>query len=139
MDLGDEVEVLVGHLPDDLVAQDAGVGDQDVESAEGGDRSVDEGLGGLGRSDGGGDRNGLTPGLGDLVGSGLGHSFVDVVDDDGGTRVGQSLGVGEPQAPPASGDDRDLAGQVHCYSFVAGHCMRGHGAPGVGATPTRYV
>ena len=34
VDVDDGVEVVVGHLPQHLVAQDAGVGDQDVEPAE---------------------------------------------------------------------------------------------------------
>jgi hypothetical protein len=135
VDLGDEVEVLVRHLPDDLVAQHTGVGDQDVQAAEGFDGRVDEGLGRFGRADGGGDGDGLAPGCGDLGGRGLSDSLVDVVDDDGRACAGQGLRVGEPEPPAASRDDRDLAGQVHCCSFVAWALRGGHGEPGVGAAP----
>lgn len=135
VDLGDEVEVLVGHLPHDLVTQHAGVGDQDVQAAEGLDGRVDEGLGGFGRADGGGDGDGLAPGCGDPGGRGLSDSLVDVVDDDGRACAGQGLRVGEPEPPAASRDDRDLAGQVHCCSFVAWALRGGHGEPGVGAAP----
>ncbi len=38
--LDDEVEVLVGHLPQHLVAQHAGVGDHDVETPELADRTI---------------------------------------------------------------------------------------------------
>ena len=34
-----------------------------------------------------------------------GHLGVDVVDDDGGTLAGEFPGVGQAQAPTASGDD----------------------------------
>ena len=42
----DEVEVLVAHLPEDAVAQDARVGDHRVEATEVADRARDERLGG---------------------------------------------------------------------------------------------
>lgn len=45
------IEVVVGHLPEDLVAQNAGVGDEDVQSAEVVDRCFHEGFSRLGRAD----------------------------------------------------------------------------------------
>ena len=47
----DGVEVVVGHLPQHPVAQDAGVGDQDVEPPERVDRRGDQQVGGLGVAD----------------------------------------------------------------------------------------
>ena len=52
VDVDDGVEVLVGHLQQALVPQDAGVGDQDVEPAERIDRCLDQLLRNLRAADG---------------------------------------------------------------------------------------
>ena len=88
-----------------LVAQDAGVGDQDVEPAELRDGCLHELLGDVGAAHRGDDGDGAAAvGLDrpDGVGGDLG---VHVVDDDGGALPGQFPGVGQAEAPAASGDD----------------------------------
>ena len=109
MHVDDGVEVVVAHLPQHRVAQHAGVGDEDVEAAEGVDRRLHELLRGLGRADRGDDRDGpaaLRLDGGDRLGGGGG---VDVVDDDGCALSGELRGVGEAEAAARAGDDGDLA------------------------------
>ena len=103
----DEVEVLVGHLPQHLVAQHAGVGDHDVEAPERLDgasrrarrRSRVEPTG-AGRGDAA-DR------VRDLLGA------VEVVDDDRRARRRERLRVRAAEPAPRAGDDRDLPVQPH--------------------------
>ncbi|CAB4924196.1 unannotated protein [freshwater metagenome] len=116
----DRVELLVGHLPQRGVAQDAGVVDQHVQPAELGDGAVDQRLGGLAGPDGHDLGDGAAPVGGDRVDGGLRDLGVHVVDHDGGAAAGQLLGVGEAEAPAGSGDDGDLAGQLHGFSSVQG-------------------
>jgi hypothetical protein len=106
------VEVVVGHLPQDLVAQDARVGDQDVEPAELLDGTVHQPLGGLGRADRDDLGDGGAAGRGDGLHGLLGHGLVDVVDDHGGAVGGEGVRIGEAEAPAAAGDDGDLAGEI---------------------------
>jgi len=112
----DGVELLIGHLPHRGVAQDARVVDQDVEPAVLGDGAVDEGLGGLAAADGDDLGDGGAARGGDCVDGGGRDVGVDVVDHDRGAAAGQLAGVGEAEAPARSGDDGDLAGQVHGVS-----------------------
>src|SRR5690606_35078829 len=105
----DGVEVVVAHLPQHGVAQHAGIGDEDVEAAEGAHRGLDELGGRLGRPDGGDDGGGTAAcGLdrGDSVGGGL---RIDVVHDDRGALACELLRVGEPESATGPGDDGDLA------------------------------
>ncbi len=105
----DEVEVLVGGLPQHAVAQHARVRDEHVELAVLLHGRLDEPLGGLGGPDGGDDRDRAPTGLLDrrdgLV-RGLG---VDVVDDDGRTGRGERLGISLAEAASGARDDGDLA------------------------------
>jgi hypothetical protein len=106
------VEVLVGHLPQHLVAQDARVGDQDVEPSELLNRAGDEPVGRLG----GTDRDHLGHGLAARPGDGLHgllrHRLVDVVDDHAGTDGREGVRVGQAEATAAAGDDGHLAGEI---------------------------
>ena len=105
VDVDDGVEVLVGHFQQALVPQDAGIGDQDVQAAELRDGCLHQLFGNLGASDRSDDGGGL-PAVGlDGPDCFRSHLGVDVVDDDGGTLAGEFPGVGEAQAPTASGDD----------------------------------
>ncbi|GAA2794426.1 hypothetical protein GCM10020219_077090 [Nonomuraea dietziae] len=105
MDVDHRVEVLVGHLPQDPVAQDARVGDHHVEPAELLDRGGDQPLGHLGAADGtGGDGRPAAvagDGSGDL-GGGLG---VHVVDDHGRAGGGERFGVGAAETTTRARDD----------------------------------
>ena len=105
VDVDHGVEVLVRHLQQALVPQDAGVGDQDVQPAELGDGCLHELLGDVGaahRGDDGGCAAAVGLNRPDSVGGDLG---VHIVDDDGGALAGQFPGVGQAEAPSASGDD----------------------------------
>ena len=105
VDVDHEVEVLVGHLQQGLVPQDTGVGDQDIQPAEGLHGFLHQQLGGFGAAHRGDDGDGAAAvGLDgpDRFGR---HVGVDVVDHDGGTLAGEFPGVSQAQAPAASGDD----------------------------------
>src|SRR5439155_19609608 len=72
--------------------------------------------------------------LGDGLDGRLGHCLVDVVDDHRRAVGGQGVRVGEAEAPAATGDDGDLAGEID-----AGHGWvpsRGD-AGGAAAAPRR--
>jgi hypothetical protein len=109
----DQVEVLIGHLQEALVPQDAGVGDQDVQPAERLYGTCNEGLGGLG----GAHRNhhgGGPAAVGLNLCNGLGGSLrVDVIDDDGGTLAGEFPRVGKAKTLAAPSDDCYFAVQAH--------------------------
>ena len=109
VDVDDRVEVVVAHLPQHRVAEDAGVGDEDVESAVRVDGRPHELLRGLGGPDRGDDRDGDPAGGldgGDRLRGGLG---IDVVHDDRGTSSSELLGIREPEATARAGDDGDFA------------------------------
>ena len=105
MDVDHGVEVLVRHLQQALVPQDSGVGDQDVQPAELRDGCLHQLLGNLGAAHRGYDGGG--PAAVGLDGPDRfgGDSGVHIVDDDGGALAGQLPGVGQAEAPAASGDD----------------------------------
>ena len=96
----DGVEVVVGHLPQHAVAQDARVGDEHVEPAELADGAGDQAVGGLGGADGDGLGDGAGAGAPQRLGGPLGGFGVDVVDDDGGAGRGEGGGVRESEARP---------------------------------------
>jgi hypothetical protein len=106
------IEVLVAHLPEDLVAQDAGIGDHDVEPAELVDGALDQRLRRRRVADRGDLDDGPSAGGGDRVDGLAGRRLVDVVDDDGGARRGERDRVRAPEAASAPGDDGDLAVEV---------------------------
>ena len=76
MDPDDRVPVLLGHVEDHAVAQDAGDVDQDVEAPIGVDRLVDDPLGGVMVGDVVGVDGGLAAGLADLLDHLLGRRLV---------------------------------------------------------------
>ncbi len=98
VDADDRVELLLGHREDHLVAQDAGVVDDDVEAAEGFDGLVDDVARGLevGHVVVVGDRvaAAIADDRSDLLGRALvgalaGHRTAEVVDHDLGAGGGQ--------------------------------------------------
>ncbi len=109
MHADDVVEVLVSHLPQHRVTQDAGVGDEDVEAAELRDRSVHQRLRDVGGADGANMCDSPAAGVGDGSRRRVGDLGVDVVDDDSGTGRRERPRVGEPEPPAAARDDRDPA------------------------------
>ena len=119
VDVDDGVEVVVGHLPQHAVAQDAGVGDH--ARPAGRTRStaaVDQRLGGLASCRPARPRPTARPPAAVIASTAASADVgVDVVDDDGGAGRGERPGVGRPRPAPAAGDDGDLAGQVHGSTF----------------------
>lgn len=108
----DGVEVVVGHLPQHPVTQDACVGDHDVETAEGVDRAGHEAVRGLGGADCDGLGDGPAARLDDRLGGPFGDLGVQIVDDDTGTGRCEGGGVGKAEAASTAGDDGDLASEV---------------------------
>ena len=78
----DGVEVVVAHLPQHGVAQDPGVGDEDVEPPEVLDGGGDELLRGLGRAHRRDDRDGLAALRLDRGDRSVGGRGIHVVDHD---------------------------------------------------------
>lgn len=109
----DGVELLVGHFPEGRIAQDPCVVHQDIQPAVLTDRPIDQCLRGLGGADRYYLRGGRAAVLVDRLHDGIGDPLVDVVDDDRGAAAGELDGVGQAQAAPASGDNGDLAGEIH--------------------------
>src|SRR5690606_29972380 len=116
VDLDDEVPLLLGHVGEHAVAEDAGVVDEDVETAEGLDRLVDHALGGFPVADVGAVDDGLAPHapdlLDDLTGgagaaTGAVHLGTEVVDDDLRSLSGHHQRVLAADAPTGTGDDGD--------------------------------
>jgi hypothetical protein len=103
------VEVLVGHLPQDPVPQDARVRDHHVQPAELLDRRGDQPLGDLGRADRGDDGRGPAPLRDDRVDDFRRRVAVQVVHDDRCPGRRQRLGVRAPEATARARDDGHLA------------------------------
>ena len=117
----DRVPLVLFHVHEHPVAQDAGVVDEDVEPAERVDRVLDEaaGAGEVGDVLAVGDglaARGLD--LGDdllrrrQVGALAGERAAEVVDDDLRAGRGERERVRAADAAPGAGDDRDLAREV---------------------------
>src|SRR5699024_11023963 len=111
------------HLGERLVAQDAGVVDEDVDPAPRVDHGAHQGIdrGPVGDVVPVDDR--LAAGRGDLVDDLLGggggaalavHVAAEIVDDDPGATLGQCEGVGAAESAARSGDDRDAVGEIDC-------------------------
>jgi hypothetical protein len=110
------VPLVLGHVEQHPVPQDASVVDENVEAAEDLDRLVDQSAGAVPVGDvvgvGDGDpARGLDlvhdgPGRAG-VGPAAGHRAAQVVDHDVGTLAGQLQGVSPPDAPAGAGDDGD--------------------------------
>ena len=114
----DGVPVGLVHVEDHLVAEDAGVVDDDVEPAERLDRLVDHRPRAGERRDVAGVGDRLTAPATDHVDDGLGDGLVgaltarraaEVVDDDLGPGIGQLHRVPAPDAVPSASDDGHLA------------------------------
>ena len=111
---------LVGHLPQDLVAQDARVGDDHVEAAEVLDRRCDESLRGLRGPHRCHHRDGTPPVGGDLGDGRVGGLLVDVVDHDRRAVTREFLRVGQAETLTTTGDDGDLVAEIHNCSSLTG-------------------
>jgi hypothetical protein len=92
----DVVEVVVGHLPQHAVAQDAGVGAHHVQPAELRDRPVHQPLGRLGVTHRGHLGHRAAARRDDLLDRRLGRGRIHIVDHDRGPGGRQRLGVGQP-------------------------------------------
>ena len=102
----DQVEVLVGHLPEHGVAQDPRVRDHHVESPERLDRPRDQSVRHRAFAHVAGHDEGARTGEPRCLAR---ARLVDVVHDDGGARVRQRHGVGAAEPLPGARDDGDLA------------------------------
>ena len=107
--VNDQVEVLVGHLPQHLVAQHARVGHDDVEPPEGLDRASDQRLRRSRVPHGTGQGHRRAAVGGDRRDRLLRRGAVEVVDHHARARCGERDRVGAPEPAPRAGDDRDLA------------------------------
>ena len=114
--MDDRVPLLLRHVDQDPVTQDAGVVDQHMEIAEGLDGGVDEPLAALPVADVVGVGHRLAAGRPDLVDHLLGrraivaravHRTAEVVDHDPGTLGSEEQCVLTPDAPSCPGDDGD--------------------------------
>ena len=116
----DRVEVVVGHLQQGLVPQDAGVGDQDVQPAE--FRRRPPAPAALATSElptGATTATARPPSDSMVRTASAATAGVHVVDDDGGALPGQFPGVGQAEAAAASGDDCYFSCQAHGCSFAS--------------------
>jgi len=112
------VEQLRGQVVEGLVAQDAGVADDDVDPAERLQGGVHDRLPALDGGDGAGVGHGDPTQVLDLLGRLLGRAGrgagavrppAEVVDDHPGAPGGQQQGVLAAQAPAGAGHDRHPA------------------------------
>ena len=112
------VEQLRGHVVERLVAQDAGVADDDVDAAERLQGGVDDGLAALDGGHGAGVGHRLPAQARDLLDRPLGRAGrgagavggpAEVVDDHLGAAGGQQQGVLAAQAAARAGHDRHPA------------------------------
>jgi len=113
VDVDDQVEVFVGHLPQHGVAQDSRVGHDDVEAAQVLHGRADELVRRLRGSHGRDHGDGATARLLDGLLGRRGRIGVDVVHDDGRTAAGELLRIGETESSTRSGDDGDFAVELH--------------------------
>ena len=126
MDVEHGVEQVRLHVVERLVAQDAGVVDDDVDLAEGVDGGLDDGLAALGRGDRVGVGDGLAAGGLDLVDDELGGPGVaagpvdgaaEVVDDDQRAAWRRAERVLPAEAAARARDDRHLAVETECQPW----------------------
>lgn len=120
VDVEDGVPQAVVHVVEGLVTEDTGVVDDDVNAAKGVDGTLDDGVAVLGRSL---DTNGLAASSLDLVDNVVGVD--EIVDDEGGTSLGESQGVGAANTGASTGDEDDLAGVVNLLTLLAGRELVG--------------
>jgi len=130
VDVEDGLPVFGFHFEEALVAEDAGVVDEDIEASEGGEGGFDDAFASLG----GGDVVVVGDGLAaagldfrdDLVGGGTGAvpgtvtGAAEVVDHDPGSPFGELQGVHPSQAAPRPRD--------HRHAAVKTDLVRGDGA-----------
>ena len=129
MDLHDQVPVLLGGVGEGLVAQDAGVADQDVDLAEIIQGGLEDVLAALDGRDVVGVGRGPAAGRDDVVDHLLRRAPVraravarsaQVVDDDRRAFLGEQLGVGLAQPVPCARNDGDFSvQQTHARSSSA--------------------
>ena len=126
MDVHDEAEIVQLHLGEGLVAQDAGVVDQDVDPAPFRHRRPDHGLDSGEIGDRGGIGHGLAAGGHDFGHDGLGRgrgsartiaSAPQIIDDHLCAAFGQGEGVFTPQ--PAAGPRHDRHAPVKSHRHPA--------------------
>jgi hypothetical protein len=120
VDRDDRVPQALVHLAQGLVAQDAGVVDQDVHLAEGVEGLLEDPLPALDGGDVVVARGGHAAGVADLLRHGVGHRLAFAAAISGPAQVvhqhlralgGQRQRVLAPDAAPRAGHDRNLAVQ----------------------------
>ena len=125
------------HVVERLVAQDAGVVDDDVDRAEGVDRGLDDRLAALGRGDRVGVGDGLAAGVLDLVDDELGGALVaaravdgatEVVDHDQRAARGEHQRVLPSETTTGAGDDRYLAVESEIGAVIDRGISHGRGS-----------
>ena len=113
MDVDHLAELGDRHLGEALVAQDAGVVDEDVDASpvrhRTGDHLGDPRL--VGHRSGKTDR--LAAGRRNLAGNGFGSTWVHVVDNDFRTEPRQHQGMRPTKPAAGAGNDRDTPSQDH--------------------------
>jgi hypothetical protein len=109
VDAHHQLEVLVGHLEEALVAHDARVADHRVDPAELVDALRDQLLGALARADVGAARDGAAARAADLADHLLRLFAVDVVHDDARALRAEREAMSATDAAAAAGHDRGLA------------------------------
>jgi hypothetical protein len=107
----DGVPLLLAHVDEEAVAQDARVVHEDVQLAEGVQRRLHQPLGARPFGHVVGVGHGLAAEADDLVHHLLGGDGVGVVDHDPGAFTGEEQRVLPAQAPACAGDDRHPAVQ----------------------------
>src|SRR6058998_3307920 len=116
----DRVPLLLAHVEDHAVAQDAGAGDERVEAAPGLERRADEARGAVPGGDRVGVGHGLAAGTSDLLhhvegGTARRHAAVErdavVVHDHPRALGGEAEGDTAPDAAARAGHYRDAAGE----------------------------
>jgi len=120
VDVHDGVPEVVVHVGEGLVAEDTGVVDNNVDTAEGVDGDLDNGITVLGGVLG---TDSLATHLLDLVDDIIG---VDkVVDDDGSTVLGKSQAVGAADTSATASDEGNAAGEVELLALLVGAHLLG--------------
>src|SRR5581483_9350592 len=113
MDIHHRLELLVRHLLDDVVPHEARVVDDDVQSTEAIERRLDESLGEAVGDDAAVARYGMTARGFDGSDGFAARAVVEIVDHDAGAIAGQLQRDRASDASPGSGDEGDLAIELH--------------------------
>ena len=115
MHVHDGVPQAVVHVGEGLVTEDAGVVDDDINTAKGVDGGLDDGITVLSRELG---TDGLAAEGLDLVDDIVGVD--EVVDNDGSAGLGEGKAVGAADTGTATGDEGNATGEVDLLTLLVG-------------------